>query len=58
MADRLRHCGVSQANLMNHEPRRNRKLLIHRRELKKFAESANRRGLTLIPLAMYLPKGR
>src|SRR5882724_3895922 len=39
-----------QANLMNHEPRRNRKLLLHKRELRKFAESANQRGLTLIPL--------
>jgi SsrA-binding protein len=47
-----------QASLLNHEPRRNRKLLLHRRELRKFAESAAHQGLTLIPLAVYLLKGK
>src|SRR5690349_2959988 len=47
-----------QASMMNHEPRRNRKLLLHRRELRKFAESASQNGLTLIPLAMYFSKGK
>lgn len=47
-----------QANLMNHEPRRDRKLLLHRRELKKFAAAAEQRGHTLIPLAMYFSEGR
>lgn len=47
-----------QANLMNHEPRRERKLLLHRRELKKFAAAAEQRGQTLIPLAMYFSEGR
>ena len=46
-----------QANIMNHEPRRNRKLLAHRRELRKFAESAEQRGFTLVPLAMYFKDG-
>jgi len=46
-----------QANIMNHEPRRNRKLLLHRRELRKFAESADQKGLTLIPLSLYLKDG-
>ena len=46
-----------QASMMNHEPRRLRKLLLHKRELEKFAESASQRGLTLIPLAMYFSKG-
>ena len=46
-----------QANLMNHEPRRQRKLLLHRREVHKFAEIANHKGLTLIPLAMYFSRG-
>jgi len=46
-----------QANLMNHEPRRTRKLLLHSRELRKFAESAEFKGLTLIPLAMYFTRG-
>ena len=47
-----------QANLMNHEPRRDRKLLVHRRELKKFAAAAEQRGQTLIPLAMYFLNGK
>ena len=47
-----------QASLMNHEPRRERKLLVHRRELKKFAAAAEQRGHTLIPLAMYFSDGR
>lgn len=47
-----------QASLMNHEPRRERKLLLHRRELQKFAAQANHKGLTLIPLSMYLKQGK
>ncbi len=47
-----------QANLLNHEPRRPRKLLLHRRELRKFAEAAEQRGLTMIPLSMYFSGGR
>ena len=47
-----------QANLMNHEPKRPRKLLVHRRELSKFAEKAEQQGFTLIPLDVYLKEGR
>jgi len=47
-----------QANIMNHEPRRERKLLLHRRELNKFAAWADQRGHTLIPLAMYFSEGK
>ena len=43
---------------MNHEPRRPRKLLLHRREIRKFASKAFERGLTLIPLKMYFKSGR
>ena len=39
-----------QANLMNHEPKRPRKLLVHKRELHKFTESAEQQGFTLVPL--------
>ena len=48
----------SHANVMNHEPRRPRKLLLHRREIRKFASKAFERGLTLIPLKMYFKSGR
>jgi SsrA-binding protein len=47
-----------QANLMNHEPKRTRKLLVHKRELHKFAESAEQQGFTLVPLDVYFSKGR
>jgi SsrA-binding protein len=46
-----------QANLMNHEPRRVRKLLLRKSEIRKFAESATQQGLTLVPLAMYFRRG-
>jgi len=47
-----------QASLLNHEPKRLRKLLLHRRELQKFAEQACHRGLTLVPLSMYFARGK
>jgi SsrA-binding protein len=47
-----------QANRLNHIPKRPRKLLMHRREMKKFAKQAKEKGLTLIPLKMYFTEGR
>lgn len=47
-----------QATVANHEPKRQRKLLIHKRELRKFAEQADQKGLTLVPLAVYFVNGR
>jgi SsrA-binding protein len=47
-----------QANRLNHLPKRPRKLLLHRREIKKFAARAKEKGLTLIPLKMYFTEGR
>ncbi len=46
-----------QANRMNHQPRRSRKLLMHRREVQKFANRALEQGLTLVPLRMYFKRG-
>lgn len=46
------------ANQLNHEPRRRRKLLLHRREIEKFASSAYEKNLTLVPLKMYFKRGR
>ncbi len=37
------------ANIFNHEPLRDRKLLLHRRELKRLAGKTQERGLTLVP---------
>lgn len=42
-----------QATLWNHEPKRARKLLLHKREVRKFAGLAREKGLTLVPLKMY-----
>jgi SsrA-binding protein len=41
-----------------HAPTRDRKLLLHRRELEKLAARINEKGLTLIPLRLYWDKGR
>jgi len=46
-----------QATVMNHEPRRPRKLLMHKKQVHKFAESAGQQGLTLIPLSVYFSRG-
>jgi len=42
----------------NHDPDRDRKLLLHRSELKRLTGKVAERGLTLIPLRLYLKRGR
>jgi SsrA-binding protein len=42
-----------QGNINNHEPVRNRKLLIHRKQIRKLTGNVREKGLTLIPLAVY-----
>ena len=44
-------------NRYNHDPMRNRKLLLHRREISRIAGQVERQGYTLVPVRMYL-KGR
>ncbi len=48
----------SHGNLMNHVPDRQRKLLLHKREILKLGGRATERGLTLVPLRVYLKNGR
>ena len=48
----------AQGNVANHEPDRDRKLLLHRREIVKFAGKASERGFTLVPLRLYFRRGR
>ncbi len=48
----------TEANRFNHQPKRPRKLLMHRREIKRFAAQAFQKGLTLVPLKMYFKEGR
>ncbi len=43
----------SMANLMNHEPKRNRKLLLKKREIQKLIGSLKKSGYSLIPLKIY-----
>ena len=47
-----------EANRFNHQPKRPRKLLMHRREIERFALKALQQGLTLVPLKMYFKEGR
>ncbi|PIW26344.1 MAG: SsrA-binding protein [Rhodospirillales bacterium CG15_BIG_FIL_POST_REV_8_21_14_020_66_15] len=42
-----------QAALANHEPKRKRKLLLHRREIARLSGAVNRKGMALVPLAIY-----
>ena len=42
-----------QANRFNHEPKRLRKLLLHKKEINRLAGAIEREGMTLIPLKMY-----
>jgi SsrA-binding protein len=42
-----------EANRFNHEPRRRRKLLLNKREMARMAQSADREGMTLVPLKLY-----
>jgi SsrA-binding protein len=42
-----------QGNRYNHEPRRKRKLLVHRREIDKLQGVVKREGMTLVPLKLY-----
>jgi SsrA-binding protein len=48
----------SMGNRLNHKPKRPRKLLLHRREIAKFAGKASERGYTLVPLRLYFKEGR
>ena len=46
------------ASQFGHEPERNRKLLLHRREIDKLTSKIKERGYTLIPLRLYWVRGR
>lgn len=48
----------SHGNRENHEPTRTRKLLLHLREIQKLIGKTQEKGLTLVPLRVYLKKGK
>lgn len=52
------HIGqYSHGNIMNHEPMRRRKLLLHRQEIDKLLGKTREKGLTLVPTKIYLKNG-
>src|SRR5579885_514024 len=57
----LHNCHISpysHGNLMNHDPVRPRKLLLHRKEISRLLGQTQQKGLTLIPLRLYFnPQG-
>lgn len=56
----LHHLHISpyaQGNIHNHDPLRARKLLLHRREILRLKDRADRKGYTLVPLRLYFRRG-
>ena len=57
----LVNCDIPEyidANRFNHKRKRDRKLLLHKREIQRFAKRAMEKGLTLVPLRLYFRNGR
>lgn len=47
-----------EGNLFNHDPRRTRKLLLHKSEIRKLAKNVSQDGMTLVPLKLYFLKNK
>lgn len=47
-----------QANRFNHDPRRKRRLLLHKKEIKKLWDNVRIKGMTIVPTRVYLKNGR
>jgi SsrA-binding protein len=47
-----------QGNRYNHEPKRTRKLLLHRRQIDELLGRAQQKGQTIVPLRLYLNRGK
>jgi len=48
----------SHGNIANHDPVRRRKLLLHKREIERLEKAAAQKGYTIVPLKVYLQRGR
>ena len=48
----------SHGNLNNHDPDRDRRLLVHKQEIRRMRRRVDERGFSLVPLKVYLKKGR
>ena len=44
-------------NLINHDPLRKRKLLLHKKEIKKLKSKIEEKGMTIVPTLLYIKKG-
>jgi SsrA-binding protein len=56
----LLQCNISpytQGNRWNHEPTRQRRLLVHRKEIRHLKQAVEMRGLTIVPLNMHMSSG-
>lgn len=49
---------LTTSQYFNHDPRRTRKLLLHKQEIVKLIGKVEQQGLTLVPLKMYLKRGK
>ena len=45
-----------EGNIFNHQPKQKRRLLVHKKEIRKFASAVAEKGMTIIPLSMYRKK--
>ncbi len=57
----LLNCHISEykeGNIFNHDPRRSRKLLLHKKEILKLESKVSQEGCTLVPLKLYFSKNK
>jgi SsrA-binding protein len=47
-----------QANRFNHDPKRRRRLLLHRKEILELWDAVRQKGVTIVPLRIYIKEGR
>ncbi len=47
-----------QANRFNHDPKRPRRLLLHRKEIREMWDAVRQKGVTIVPVRVYLKNGR
>jgi len=47
-----------QANRFNHDPKRPRRLLLHRKEIREMWDAVRQKGVTIVPIRVYLKNGR
>src|SRR5512135_3523626 len=47
-----------QANRFNHDPKRPRRLLLHKKEIRKLWDAVRQKGVTIVPTRVYLKDGR